>query len=64
MEAFPTLRTERLVLRAFTLQDAPTVQRLAGVREVAEMIYPVPYPYEDGVAEGGDHHSPPGLRGW
>jgi|SRR5215216_4380548 len=51
MESFPALRTEHLILRAFTLQDAPTVRRLAGVREVAEMIYPIPYPYEDGVAE-------------
>jgi RimJ/RimL family protein N-acetyltransferase len=51
MESFPTVRTERLVLRAFTIGDAPKVQRLAGAREVAEMIYPIPYPYEDGVAE-------------
>jgi hypothetical protein len=36
MESFPTLRTERLVLRAFTLEDAPEVRRLAGAREVAE----------------------------
>ncbi len=59
MESFPTLRTQRLVLRAFTLKDAPEVQRLAGAREVAEMIYPVPYPYEDGVAEEWiDTHRP------
>jgi [ribosomal protein S5]-alanine N-acetyltransferase len=51
MKSFPTLRTERLVLRAFTLEDAPEVQRLAGVREIAEMVYPIPHPYEDGVAK-------------
>jgi ribosomal-protein-alanine N-acetyltransferase len=51
MESFPTLQAERLILRAFTLEDTPEVQRLAGVREVAEMVYPIPHPYEDGMAE-------------
>ena len=50
-EALPTLATARLVLRPFRLEDAPTVQRLAGVREVAATTLTVPHPYPDGAAE-------------
>ncbi len=31
----PTLQTERLLLRPFTLEDAPDGQRLAGDRAIA-----------------------------
>jgi ribosomal-protein-alanine N-acetyltransferase len=47
----PTRETERLVLRAFTLADAPAVKALAGAREVASTTLNVPHPYEDGMAE-------------
>lgn len=47
----PTLRTERLVLRAFTLADAARVQELAGSRDVAATTMTMPHPYEDGMAE-------------
>lgn len=47
----PTLRTDRLVLRAFSPADAPRVQALAGAREVASTTLNIPYPYEDGMAE-------------
>jgi ribosomal-protein-alanine N-acetyltransferase len=47
----PTLRTERLVLRAFASEDAPDVQRLCGAREVARTTRPIPHPYPDGEAE-------------
>ncbi|HYW13186.1 MAG TPA: GNAT family N-acetyltransferase [Longimicrobium sp.] len=47
----PVLQTERLLLRGFTLADAPRVQALAGAREVAATTLTVPHPYEDGVAE-------------
>jgi ribosomal-protein-alanine N-acetyltransferase len=49
--SLPTLRTERLLLRGFTLADAPRVQALAGAREVAATTLTVPHPYEDGIAE-------------
>ena len=47
----PELRTKRLLLRPFTLADAPQVQRLAGAPEVADTTLNVPYPYADGMAE-------------
>jgi len=46
----PTLITERLVLRPFTLDDAPAVQRLAGDREIALNTLLIPHPYPEGAA--------------
>jgi ribosomal-protein-alanine N-acetyltransferase len=46
-----TIYTDRLVLRPFTLTDAPQVKALAGAREIYETTLFVPYPYEDGMAE-------------
>ena len=51
MKRYPTLKTERLILRAFTLMDAPEVQRLAGEWQVARALLSVPHPYEEGMAE-------------
>ena len=51
MEAFPTLRTELLVLRKFTLEDAPGLYRIARAREVARTMLRHPHPYEEGEAE-------------
>ncbi len=45
------LRTDRLVLRHFTPDDAPRVQALVGNWKVARMLARVPYPYKDGMAE-------------
>ena len=51
MREQPELRTDRLLLRPFTLADAPTVQRLAGERDISSTTLNIPHPYEDGMAE-------------
>ncbi len=50
MAAIPTLTTERLVLRPFTLDDAPIVQALASATEIAATTLNLPHPYPDGAA--------------
>ncbi|HEX2138958.1 MAG TPA: GNAT family N-acetyltransferase [Woeseiaceae bacterium] len=47
----PIIRTERLLLRPFRMEDAPRVQELAGAREIYATTEHVPHPYEDGMAE-------------
>jgi RimJ/RimL family protein N-acetyltransferase len=42
-----TLETERLLLRPLTLDDAATVARLAGSREIADTTVSVPHPYSE-----------------
>jgi [ribosomal protein S5]-alanine N-acetyltransferase len=51
MPQIPTLTTERLILRPFTLQDAPAVKDLAGEREIAATTANIPHTYEDSMAE-------------
>ena len=51
MKEFPTLQTDRLILRAFSLDDAADVQHFACDRDIAAATTSIPHPYEDGMAE-------------
>jgi len=51
MSKMPTIETERLRLRPFTLDDAHELQRLIGDRDIASPTLTIPHPYEDGMAE-------------
>ena len=51
MKTAPTLHTERLILRSFTLEDAADVQRLASDPDVASTTDAIEHPYQDGMVE-------------
>jgi RimJ/RimL family protein N-acetyltransferase len=40
-----SLETERLILRAPRLEDAPSIAALANNRKIAEMTASIPHPY-------------------
>lgn len=46
----PTLKTERLTLRPFIADDAFDIERLAGMREIADTTLTIPHPYPHGAA--------------
>jgi len=46
----PTLTTDRLTLRPFIPDDAFDIERLAGVREIADTTLTIPHPYPHGAA--------------
>jgi [ribosomal protein S5]-alanine N-acetyltransferase len=43
----PSLQTGRLLLRPYTVNDAPDLVRLAGAREVAATTLRIPHPYRE-----------------
>ena len=55
----PTLKTKRLLLRAFKSSDARDVRQLAGDRLIADTTLSIPHPYTDVMADKwiGKHHS-------
>jgi RimJ/RimL family protein N-acetyltransferase len=55
----PTLITKRLTLRPFVLDDAWDVERLAGVREIADTTLNIPHPYPVGAARAWIEGHPP-----
>jgi len=50
MQNQPTLTTERLTLRPFIADDAFDIERLAGMREIADTTLTIPHPYPHGAA--------------
>jgi RimJ/RimL family protein N-acetyltransferase len=60
----PTLTTERLTLRPFIDLDAFDVERLAGMREIADTTLNIPHPYpHGGAAEWIRLHGPAWIDG-
>ncbi len=50
MATRPTITTQRLRLRPLTPDDAPSVQRYVGDREIAMNTLRIPHPYPEGAA--------------
>ena len=55
----PTTSSDRLILRPFTLADAPDTHRMVADWDIASTTLLIPHPYEDGMAEEwiGTHQS-------
>ncbi|MEI8233679.1 MAG: GNAT family N-acetyltransferase [Verrucomicrobiota bacterium] len=47
----PTFNTKRLVLRPFTLEDAPNLLRLVNAPEIAATTLHIPHPYPPDLAQ-------------
>eukprot|EP00961_Rhodomonas_salina_P294064 3934247-Rhodomonas_salina.2 len=45
------METERLLLRELRESDAPSIQRAASQREIADTMISIPHPYPEGEAE-------------
>jgi RimJ/RimL family protein N-acetyltransferase len=60
----PSLSTPRLLLRPFSLEDAPALQKLVGDKRIASTTLNIPHPYEDGMAASWiQTHEPKWLDG-
>lgn len=46
----PVITTQRLILRPFTLADAPQLARAVNAPEIASNTLNIPYPYDDQMA--------------
>src|SRR5258708_31039544 len=62
MTAPQELRTRRLLLRSFELEDIPTIVRLAGAREIAATTTNIPHPYTEDDARSFLIHSDEDFR--
>jgi len=51
MKEQPTLITERLILRPYSLADAKELQTLIGDRRISDTMHSIPHPYSVGMAE-------------
>ncbi len=51
MPEFPTLQTERLILRAFQMDDAPAVDKYVSEKAIAATTLNIPHPYTLEMAE-------------
>lgn len=51
MPEFPTLQTERLILRAFQMDDAPAVEKYVADKAIAATTLNIPHPYTRENAE-------------
>ena len=47
----PSIKTERLVLRPFRLDDSESVESMASDKKIAEGMLDMPHPYPKGAAE-------------
>ncbi|MCP4216018.1 MAG: GNAT family N-acetyltransferase, partial [bacterium] len=45
------ITTDRLHLRAFKMEDADEIRRMAGAKEIAATTANIPHPYDEGMAE-------------
>ncbi|PWQ97539.1 GNAT family N-acetyltransferase [Leucothrix arctica] len=50
MKPQATLNTERLILRAFTDEDAPRVQSIVDDKRISDMVSNIPHPYPENGA--------------
>ena len=51
MSEFPTLHTDRLILRAFQKDDAPAVEKYVSKKAIAATTLNIPHPYTREMAE-------------